>query len=150
MLVLCAGLAAACPPASSAPSQPLKPLDPVLDAVLRPGPWLQFARHMGNFYEVLPSASAILRMASAYDASTTNITLKNLIGGRPVALEQVARDALLRKRDLANQGYFEVVVDSHGYSVIVTPPADQRTGPGFDLVMVNSRSAGALPPGCSS
>lgn len=143
LFVLCTTLAVGCGSGPDPNSPARLPLDPLLDAVLQPGPWLRFARHTqpADVYEALPSASVILRMASAYDGTTTSITIKYLSDGTTAELEQVATSDLVRRQALATQGYFEIVAGAYGYSVIVVPRADQRAGAGFDIVMVNRNFA---------
>jgi hypothetical protein len=140
--IMVAVLIAGCPPPVY-PTPP--PVDPVLEAVVMPGPWLPFARNRqlpSVVYEVLPNPNVILLMASKYDFSKVNVTIKYLSDESSTPLELVERGATDRKLALDEQGFFEFVFDIYRYSVIVTPRKNERAGLGFDLVMVNQAANG--------
>ncbi len=135
-----AALVVACNGGANSPPTP--PITPILEAVLLPGPFLQFSRHIlpVDLYEALPSAMVILRMASAYpgDAGRISIALLPVGGSASTPLAYVAREDQTGKQRLASSGFFEVVVDNAGYSLLVTPSPAARSGSGFDLSVTNS------------
>jgi hypothetical protein len=126
-------------PAASAP-----PVTPVLHSVLLSGSPPTFAKQSsaGLAFEVLPAASVLLRMTSAFpeQVSATRIVIRPRGGQESAPLTYVQRDDVTAKQSLASTGYFEAVQDAFAYTVIVTPPLAERTGAGFDLELRNMAS----------
>lgn len=143
---------AACQPSGGGNSNP--PPDPVLNAVLIPGPRITFARPGATGFEVLPSSAVILRLTSAWplDGERVEVTLTPFTGGGPRVgpLAWVRRDDNARKATLASVGYIETVVDGFGYSVILTPPPAFLTGTGFDIALRTSQGGTAASPAAYS
>jgi hypothetical protein len=131
------------------PPAPNPPVDPILYAVVVPGNPPTFARQRTSpsgqgyeGYEILPSSSVILRLTNPFPKSSEaiKIILKYKDGTQSDRLQYVRVDDIPQQRSLESIGYYEVVVDSYGYSVIVVPPATERTGSGFDIIMTNIAS----------
>lgn len=133
-----------CPPTPTHP-----PIDPVLYAVLLPGSPPTFARANkgGAAFEVLPSASVLLRFTNLLP-DDMNISLKYPSGNTSGRLQWVAMDNFSQRQALDATGYYMHALDGFGYTVIVVPPAAQRSGPGFDIITKNISNN--PPPGGGS
>jgi hypothetical protein len=133
-----------CPPFNQSTNVPTsQPVMPVLEALLLPGPHLRFARRgpHDDGWLALPASSVMLRMASAFPGSDRIQVILTSIGTRASSvLSWVARDDLPGKQRLDAAGFFEVVVDQFGYTILVTPAPAERTGAGFDLIVTNRAS----------
>lgn len=135
-----AGCATCGPPRPPAPA-----VQPVLEAVLRSGAPPTFARRIPGTgrYQVLPARAAILRLASPYPNSM-KVFLTPSAGARR-ELVWVSRDDIAGQQAHDEAGYYSVENDIFGYSLIVSPPPAERTGPGFSVEVVNL-SPGGTPP----
>jgi hypothetical protein len=124
---------------------PRPAVQPVLDAVLRGGTPLTFARYNARTvrYEMLPGGARILRLISAYPGGSDRmrVTLTPL-GGAPRELAWVGRDDRAGQQAHDATGYYELAVDRAGYSVIVTPAPAERAGGAFTIDLVNLSPGG--------
>lgn len=144
-IVVAALGAAACNQSGSGPG----PAEtPVVEAVLYAGTPPGFARRnpATGGYEVLPSSATILRMASGYPGSSDRMRVSlTPAGGAPRDLAWVSRDDVPGKQALDQAGYYEIVVDNFGYSLVVTGSPAERSGAGYAIDVVNL-SPGGSPP----
>ena len=146
VLVALALLTACRPPAPTLDPPP----KPVLNAVLLPGARLTFARPDGNGgYEAMPAASVILRLTSPWplDGERIEVVVSPFSGpGGSTTLAWVRSDDVPRKQQLAAVGYLETVVDTYGYSIILTPPPALRTATGINVAVRTSRGGTPTAP----
>lgn len=130
---------ASCSPTPPTPDTYQTSVDPELYAVLVPGSPPTFARksisNLDQAYEVLPSTSVILTLATRWPGSSeSKIVLKFRSGATSDPLEFVNRSDTARKQTLDSVGFYEAIGNK---LLIITPPLNERQGLGFDIVMTN-------------
>ncbi|HEY8207621.1 MAG TPA: hypothetical protein VIG99_09080, partial [Myxococcaceae bacterium] len=143
-----AGVGVACKHLPGDGSPPTPAVQPVLGAVLRSGTPLVFARRTqaGAGFEVLPSRAAILRLTNPYPGSSDRIRVTlTPAGGTARQLDWVGQDDIPGKQARDQTGYYEIVIDNTGYSLIMTAAPAERSGPGYSLEIVNLAADPSLP-----